>query len=767
MSEICPHSMRRVFALAGFLLFIGGAACFADDHGNTWDTATSVTVNTSVEAALDTTSDVDFFSFQLQAGEYYVLDVALGTLNDSMITVYDTDGTTLIASDDNSGDGLGSRYSFVCPVDGIYFLRVFSVFSTSAGTYTFSVTRIDDDHGDSWDEATTLTLGLEIEGQLHTTNDVDYFWIELEAGRFYGMHLDGSGLTGGLADSILTLYGADGVSVIEQNDNDPFGGSDSRISYSPAETGRYYLKADGMAGATGYYTIVVKRNPALPFESVTDSAGISAVFDPWPAANDFAAAWGDYNNDGWADLYLASYDNAKGIFLFKNNKDGTFSDANVPNDTSVPMWWPGTFVDYDNNGLLDLYSAAAGGHLVRNNGESFGGLYSFIDRSSLLDAHNWQSETSAWGDFNGDGWLDFYRSGWEQGPYGPYYPDALFISNAGTHFDRVWWQENESDRKAGRGVTVADFDEDYDLDIYVSNYRISNNFLWLNDGAGNFTDVAEEYGAASDGNPCTTTYPGGHTIGSAWGDMDNDGHLDLIVGNFAHGTACQDRPLFLRNTGPLGGWMFEDATTTASIPYTESNGSVALGDYDNDGDLDVFIAAVSGESYPSYTEVSSLFRNDGDWHFTEVSAEMGFTSRTDKSNFMAAWADYDRDGDLDLMTGRELYRNSLYSDNHWLRVKVVGDGVSVDRMGVGTRVIVSLPGRKILRQVETSTGWGNQSEAVLHFGLGPDIGAPVTIEVYWLDGSVEWTQVEVDQTITLSKGYVTRNQVSGEHWTQY
>ena len=478
------------------------------------------------------------------------------------------------------------------------------------------------------------------------------------------------------------------------------------------------------------------ENPGK-FEDVSTDVGLSAMYAP--AHVDNAIAWGDYNNDGWPDMYLATYDGAKGVYLFKNNGGATFENANIPN---VPMWWPGIFIDYDNDGLQDLYSAAAGGHLVRNQGDG-----TFSNQDGLLATFNTQSECSVWADFNNDGRTEFYRTGWEVyiNNIFYYFPDARWLWNKNTsHFDLKW--DQTSNTRAGRGVTCADFDEDGDQDIYVSNYRIANNYLWINDGNGNFTNLAAKYNVDNDHNGGSVTYPGGHTIGSCFGDLDNDGHLDLVVGNFAHSSPSQDRPMFYRNRGPSGNWYFEDKSSSVGLPYVESHASPALADFDNDGDLDFFITAIAG--YYS-GQRCTLMRNDGNWNFTDVSVEYDMYITTPESNFQAAWADYDNDGDLDIMTGRKLYRNNITNNNHWIKIKMIGDGTYINRDAIGAIVRIPFGSEILTRQVESAMGWGNQNDKTLHFGLGTN-SDPVTVITTWPDSHVQTNSFDVDETATIT-----------------
>ena len=414
------------------------------------------------------------------------------------------------------------------------------------------------------------------------------------------------------------------------------------------------------------------------------------------------------------------------------------------------MQYPGMYADTDNDGDQDWYTSWAGDHGARNNNN--GASFSYRG----WPANTYQSECFVFGDFNNDSWLDMYRTGWEFGSGGPYYPDSIY-TNAGNGIFVLKWEQSVVPNRAGRGVTAADFDEDGDMDIYVSNYRLGPNFLWINDGTGNFTNLALEYGVKGNDNICTdgvtTNHWYGHSIGSTFGDLDNDGHLDLIVGNFDHNWSCggnpdyQDPPQFYRNMGAVSNWHFEDKTAAVNLPYVESHASPAPADFDNDGDLDFFISTVAG-SYAG--QKCTMMRNNGNWSFTDISVETGLDITTTKSNFQAAWADYDDDGDLDLFSGRKLYRNPLMNGNHWLKIKLVGNTiVSANRDAIGAIARIQLGTETLTRQVDGAIGWGNQSERTLHFGLGTNAG-PVTVEIEWPNGGSTSSDYDVDQTVTIA-----------------
>jgi hypothetical protein len=446
----------------------------------------------------------------------------------------------------------------------------------------------------------------------------------------------------------------------------------------------------------------------VTFEDVTESVGLTGV-----GGQNTACV--DYNGDGWVDIY-------DGRTLWRNEKGEKFVKVEgIPLNGSIATWG-----DFDNDGLLDLY-CSSNGKLFRNLGGD-----KFEDASGMMPERPMKvSRGSAWGDYDGDGFIDLYVGGYEVWP-DKEYPDAVYRNVGGKSFKEVWRSEGKPLR--ARGITAADFDEDGDLDVYVSNYRLQPNLLWLNKGDGKFEEVAAAYGVAGDGDLGAW----GHTVGSCWGDLDDDGHLDLFVGNFSHPAEYQDRPKFMKNLGPKGGFHFEDKSAAAGLRWQESFVSPALGDYDNDGDLDLFFSTF----YPG--DKSVLYRNEGKWAFSEVTNEAGVSS---ERTYQAVWVDFDNDGDLDLLTGGNLFRNSG-NGNHWLKVQLEGAG-NVNRSAIGAQVRLKLGEKTLMRQVESSTGEGNQQELVLHFGLGSQSG-PVELTVTWPEGSTQKVTTEVDRIVKVS-----------------
>jgi len=510
---------------------------------------------------------------------------------------------------------------------------------------------------------------------------------------------------------------------------------------------------------------------ALPtFTNVSDSVGLAGVggtfFD-----------WVDYNNDGFLDFMM------DGHWLYQNSgpPGWTFTDVTAAKGLTN-AWGRAVFGDYNNDGYVDLYEADWSDKLYRNNGPP---NYDFTDVTVAAgNVRDGSPGTAAsWGDYNNDGFLDLYVANgevWHADNTATYYPDTFWKNNGNGTFKNVTAASGVDEGAHayyGRGATWADYNLDGWQDLYVSNYRISPNYLYTNNGNGTFTEVGKKTGAAghgrnSLGKPADVYY--GHTIGSSWGDLDNDGLLDIVVANLAHkdpdrGKFCDDSNIFINQGFPY--WNFTDIRNTSGIPikpiggvinnyYDDENwANAAIADFDNDGYLDFYVPQV----YNFTWMYSYLYHNEGDLTFKNVSHQLGLDNVVD--TYAGAWGDYNNDGNMDLLTaGRQnqwgkvevtnpararLYKNSGIS-NHWLKVGLIG--VQSNKEGVGAQVTAKVGSKSIMRQVETGMGsHGQQNDLRLNFGLGSATKAD-TLEVRWPSGIIQViNNVQADQWINITE----------------
>ena len=459
----------------------------------------------------------------------------------------------------------------------------------------------------------------------------------------------------------------------------------------------------------------------VKFQDVTRNAGLEKLGNK-------KAAWADLDNDGWVDLVS----NGK---IWNNLNGKTFVDVSKSSGIE-PISGPCVIADFNGDGKKDIYFVRKGGKLYLGKGN-----FKFAKGKAFKNtAGNVQAACAV--DLNNDGYVDLYIANYEIWKKQIGFRDLILRNAKGSLVKQ--WEAPDEKLMRGRGATSCDFNNDGLMDVYVSNYRLMPNFLWINQGNWKKIDMAKEYGCAGTERRnivfknCLKIPYGcsGHTIGSLWADFDNDTYFDLFVGNFSHPPTYQDRPMILKNSGPGNNYRFIDKSATVKIPWQESYGSPAAADIDNDGLVDIFY----NTCYPR--DSGRLFHNLGGWKFKDITAESTIKARTSYQN---AFADFDNDGRVDLLTSGHLYRN-VSNTNHWLEVSL--QGKAPNTAAIGAKVIVDYNGHKYIRQVEAGTGAGNQNDLRLHFGLGKSRGT-VKIKVVWPDGKVTRHKAKANTAISL------------------
>ncbi len=444
-----------------------------------------------------------------------------------------------------------------------------------------------------------------------------------------------------------------------------------------------------------------------------------------PGAMEIAGNGKDDDCDGKAD---------DGSDTSDKDKDG-FSIAKGDCDDTEPASFPGNpekldSLDNDCNGKVDETFVQ---RVLLNDGK---GNFTAV-KSSGVEVIS-PATSGAFGDADGDGKLDLYWGNWLK-----VYPNDLAVQDDffGGKGDGTF---NDSFVAAGLKLPTAwaafcvlwnDYDNDGDQDILVTNYHLSPNQLWQNDGKAKFVDVGEKTGVAFDDvkPPVTVPYLGGHTFGADYGDLDGDGDVDFYLCNLAHPRFApwSDPSQLLYNKGAPD-FVFDKSKLEAmGMVYDEGDANVAFADFDNDGDLDVAIASLYEAHF------SRLYRNDGD-HFTDITYQSNIAVRDAVSLTIS---DVDQDGAVDLLIADRggapyvhLFKNRMGQKNGWLELELTGS--KSNRDAVGARAILSAGGKKQLRDVRDGGGHGNaQQTHWLHFGLGD---APVDkLEIRWLGGATE------------------------------
>ncbi|MDZ7260784.1 MAG: FG-GAP-like repeat-containing protein [candidate division KSB1 bacterium] len=449
------------------------------------------------------------------------------------------------------------------------------------------------------------------------------------------------------------------------------------------------------------------------FTEVTELAKVSG---PW----DSGTAFGDFNNDGFQDFYIA-YRFGKNA-LFMNKGDGTF--ANITHDAWVGFegWTTGvSWADFNNDGYLDLYicNHNVPNLLYQNRGNGI----SFADVTTQAGVGcNLNSYFGVWGDYNNDGFVDIYVVNFEVGE-----SNILYQNNGdGTFTDvtNIAGVDGYPQAKS-RGVAWGDYNNDGFLDLFVNNQ--GEDVLYRNNKDGTFTDVTREAGI----------YDSGNGYGCGWGDYNNDGFLDLFVAN------RNARGVLFANQG---NGTFVNVTSRSGLDIASGIVGCAWGDIDNDRDLDLYV-------FNAWGGCEYLFLNDGDGKFIEMLATSGI--RNYSSANTTSFGDYDNDGDLDLLvttyqaTGTHLYQNNG-TNNHWLTVNLVGT-VS-NRAAIGARVRIVSDGQNQIREVSGGAGYYSQDSLPLEFGLG-QAQMVDSLRITWPSGIIwDTTNIAVNQILTIHEG---------------
>jgi hypothetical protein len=438
---------------------------------------------------------------------------------------------------------------------------------------------------------------------------------------------------------------------------------------------------------------------------------ITAWLGPDSLVTGSRVSWCDYDRDGWPDL-LAGRD------LYRNDRGECFIRVTDRVFADTCRGTGGIWGDLDRDGWPDLVTS---GNPVQVFLHRTGGLEDCTESMGLLSTDA-LVEGVGLADWNADGWLDIYLASYESG-LGEGTDDSFFLGGPDGFSecrDSIGMVPFLGDPLCGRGVSPCDFDRDGDVDIFVSNYRLQENFLWENTPSGAVSSAPARGVAGHEKDGWW-----GHTIGSVWGDADGDGDWDLFSANLAHPRyiGISDRSeLLMQAEG-----AFRDSREASGILYEETHSNPLWGDFDNDGLLDLYITSI-------YEDRRSFL-----YHGANTSPqyeEAGFLSGSRVFNgWGAAAADFDLDGRLDLVVGSGegpvLLRNVTEGGN-WLLVRVVPPE-EVNPSALGCVLEAHQGDAVLLRQVSGGSGTTSQDDALLHFGLPSD--GPVDLRLY-VPGSV-------------------------------
>ncbi|MFL6303488.1 MAG: CRTAC1 family protein [Candidatus Sulfotelmatobacter sp.] len=492
----------------------------------------------------------------------------------------------------------------------------------------------------------------------------------------------------------------------------------------------------------------------------------------------------DYDNDGWPDIFLVNGTKLEGFpegqgptnRLYRNNHDGSFTDVTAKAGLTATGWGQGVCVgDYDNDGWEDLYITYYGKNRLYHNNH---GIFTEVAAKSGVAGSG-----KAWGtgcafvDYDGDGSLDLVVANYVDfdlatapapgdrptciwkgvpvmcGPRGLAGAKNILYHNRGDGtFEDVTAKAHidKTDGHYAFSVSTFDFDEDGWPDIFIA-CDSTPSILYHNNHDGTFTDVAVTAGAAfnEDGREQAG-------MGSTIGDYNGDGHLDIFKTNFSDDTST------LYKNDDDG--TFTDATTAAGLGlYTQYLGwGTMFLDFDNDGWPDLIL--VNGHVYPevdsqhlgsSYKEPRILFHNNGDGTFSDISASAGPAITAPASSRGLAVGDLWNDGRMSAVINNmnaapSLLVNQIKNANHWIAFRTVG--TKSNRDGIGARIRVKTPARFLVDEVRSGSSYISSSDMRVHFGLGKTDKID-WVEVRWPSGLMErFSSVTVDQIHTVKEG---------------
>jgi hypothetical protein len=493
-------------------------------------------------------------------------------------------------------------------------------------------------------------------------------------------------------------------------------------------------------------------------------------------------AFVDYDNDGWMDLFLLSGTRLEGApagatnRLYKNNRDGTFTDVTERAGLGAVGWASGVCVgDYNNDGFEDLFCTGFGQNvLYRNNGD---GTFTDVTKAAgLLNAQPRWGAGCSFLDYNRDGHLDLFVSNYvrfsfehapvpgentnchwkgipvECGPRGmPAGRHSLYRNNGDGTFTEVSEQAGIAQVTQGYGMTVvaADLDEDGWPDIYVA-CDSTPSLLFMNNHDGTFREEGVLRGVALSEDGAEQA-----GMGVGIGDYDLDGHLDLFKTHFA-----DDANGLYHNDG---NGNFDDVTRTSGLGVETRYVCWGAGivDLDNDGNPDLFM--VTGNVYPEverklpqYANKTprAVFRNLGNGTFEELMETAGPAVAEAHCSRGCAFGDFDNDGDVDVLIVNlneppSLLRNDLPGKQNWIKVKL--EGVKSNRSAIGARVLARYGGKTQAQAVLSQSSFYSCNDPRLHFGLGSFTS--VDLDVYWPNGLHEsFKHISANQLITLREG---------------
>ncbi len=725
------------------------------DYGDSWTAVNSGLTNNFVRALAINSSGGIF------AGTAY--EVFRSMDNGGSWTIVTTGLTNIIAFGINlSGDifagangggvfrSLDNGDSWAAVNNGLIntFVRALAINSSGdifAGTGGGGVFR-SLDNGDSWAAVNTGLINTDI--QTLVINTSGHIFAGTNGGGVFRSLDNGDNWTTintGLTNNIVTDLAINSSGDIFVGTVDGvFRSTDNGGNWTAVNTGLTNILVEALAiNSSGHIfagTIgsgVFRSTQSMTTEQFTRG-------DIFEDTGDFlGCSWGDFDDDGYLDLFVTngndSNNMAQNNYLYYNKGDGSFTKIRTGDIVTEPNQSRGsTWGDYNNDGYLDLFVTNFPNESYLFQKQS--GNLDFTKRVIFPDVGDFNSPS--WADYDNDGDLDLFVSNFAG-------ENLLFRNEGGTNpqFTKMSAGTVGSIVMGNNSTNMgswADYNGDGYLDLYEANSSSATSVLHRNVGPLNYS-----FQTAPEAGPPFTIQ--GSSRSGSWGDYDNDGDLDLFVANGPRGS--RESSFLYKNNG--------DGTFASGIIVFQgdiaSSGGSCWGDYDNDGDLDLFVANNLGDN-------NFLYRNDGPpfYTFTKMdSTEVGKIVSDGGNSVSSAWADYDKNGFLDLfVTNTEGQKNFLYKNNgnsnHWINIKCVGTVSNKSAIGAKVSTKATINGKPTwqLQQISAQTAYFSQNSLNVEFGFG-DATIIDSIKVEWPSGIKQTlTSVAVDRFLTITESAI-------------
>ncbi|HPE56115.1 MAG TPA: FG-GAP-like repeat-containing protein [Bacteroidales bacterium] len=436
-------------------------------------------------------------------------------------------------------------------------------------------------------------------------------------------------------------------------------------------------------------------------------------------------SWVDYDNDGFIDVYISNIDYEVNL-LYKNDGSGSFykqteSSLVLNNFNTESSAW----ADFNNDGLIDVYLCNNGlNQLYKNLGE---GTFEELPQTSI-PADGLHSTSAAWSDYNNDGYLDLFVCNSNGN-------NMLYHNNGNETFLPIVGIDMTSIYSKSNVCIWGDYNNDGFSDLFVGNGNSENNFLYKNNGDGTFETISE----------LNIVTDGGTSSSANWADFNNDGWLDLFVANY-YG---EQNFLYYNN----GDGTFTRIFGEAPVNYFNYSKASCVTDLDNNGTIDILV----GNAHASYSDYSKnkIYLNQGNGSYSELSGV--FTSDTQPTASLAL-ADYNNDGFEDVLAvARNGYNSILYqnipNDNNWAAIQLLSTTSNASSIGASVRIKANIDGEYKWQMMElaSSNGLRAQNSFILHFGLG-NAQTIDSIEIRWPSGNVcQFYDIDANKLIKISE----------------